>query len=125
MGSLVACGGDDEGGDAANAVQLNDGDDGREVTLAKDGSLTVVLESNPSTGFTWTVKSLPDVLRPGGEPDYIPPVTPSPAVGAAGKQRFTFTATKSGSGKLELIYSRSFERGVPPAKTFSVSVTVK
>jgi predicted secreted protein len=44
--------------------------------------------------------------------------------GASGTQELTFRATQPGTSKLELADARSFEPGVPPAKTATFAVTV-
>ena len=45
--------------------------------------------------------------------------------GASGTQELAFQAEHAGESTLELAYSRSFEPGVPPAKTAKFAVTVK
>jgi inhibitor of cysteine peptidase len=107
-------------------VQLTDDDNGRSLTLAKGGTLIIALVSNPSTGFAWSVADpSPAQLVLQGEPQYVPPGSTTPVVGAAGTQVFTFKATATGEAKLTLNYARSFEPTVPPEKTFTVTVTVQ
>jgi predicted secreted protein len=49
----------------------------------------------------------------------------SQAIGAAGTQVFRFGASSAGMATLKIIYHRSWEYNVPPAKTFSVRVNVR
>ena len=46
-------------------------------------------------------------------------------VGGGGKYVFTFRATKAGTAKLILEYKRGWEKGKPPAKTFTLTVVIK
>ena len=119
----ASCG--DDGG-ASGTVQLGEADNGRALTVAKGGTVVVSLPSNPSTGFSWAMTGpAPAELEQQGEPKYLPPVATTPAVGAGGTEVFTFKAKATGTATLELGYARPFEKGVPPAKTFKVTVTVE
>jgi inhibitor of cysteine peptidase len=141
-----ACGGDDDDDDddgdatpaatsaasptaasgAPDEVQLTDADDGSTVALAVDGTLIVALPSNPSTGFAWSVTAPePAGLELEGEPEYVPPGSTTPVVGAAGTQVFTFTATESGTSVLTLTYARDFEPGAEGEQTFTVTVEIE
>jgi inhibitor of cysteine peptidase len=106
-------------------VQLEQEDDGSNVQLAVDGTLIIALPSNPSTGFSWAVTPPEPVgLELEGEPEYVPPGSTTPAVGAAGTQVFTFTATAAGETTLTLTYARNFEPGAAGEETFTVTVEV-
>ncbi|MGD9934073.1 MAG: protease inhibitor I42 family protein [Dehalococcoidia bacterium] len=126
LGLFAACG-DDDDSEAADDLKLTDGDNGKAVTVAVQGTLTVVLVSNATTGYSWRVSGdLPGILEQQGEPVYAtPPATASPVVGAAGTETFTFRAVQKGDGTLKLEYVRPFETGVPPAQTFEVTVSVE
>lgn len=107
-------------------VQLTDADAGKSVKLANGGKLIVALVSNPSTGFRWAVADpSPVQLRLEGEPEYVPPGSTTPVVGAAGTEVFTFTAVSAGTATLTLNYARSFEPSVAPEKTFTITVDIK
>lgn len=97
-------------------------DRGKPVTVDAGGTVTVSLESNPSTGYTWDVKSA-GPLQLKGEPTFEAGGE-AKAVGAAGVQIFTFDAPKAGTGTLTLTYQRPWE-SKQPEKTWSVDVTVK
>ena len=62
------------------------------------------------------------VLHLAGEPDYA---AASDALGSGGEFDFLFTAAAPGETELTLIYHRSFEKDVPPKRTFSVKVVVR
>jgi inhibitor of cysteine peptidase len=119
----ASCG--DDGG-APNKVQLGEADNGHTVTVAKGGTVIVALPSNPSTGFSWAViPPQPAQLELHGEPKYVPTVSTTPVVGAGGTEILTFEAKSTGTATLRLGYARPFEPGVPPEKTFEVTVTVE
>jgi inhibitor of cysteine peptidase len=46
-------------------------------------------------------------------------------LGAGGTQTFYFRATGTGQTTLKMIYARPFDKAIPPAETFSISVTVE
>jgi inhibitor of cysteine peptidase len=105
-------------------IRVTDADNGRMVTLASGDTLVVSLASTPGTGFGWKVAQVDDkVLRDKGAPELIQ--IPAPMPGAPATQVFRFVATGGGSTGLELDYVRPWERGVPPARTFHLGVTVR
>jgi inhibitor of cysteine peptidase len=93
---------------------------GDAITVVTGDKFVIALPANPSTGYAWTAGDDPDVkfvstkqVSGGSQP------------GAGGTQELTFRAEQAGSSTLELAYARSFEAGVPPAKTASFAVTVE
>jgi inhibitor of cysteine peptidase len=115
-------------------LHLAAADDGTTVRLTRGGTLTITLESNPSTGFSWYLAALagPE-LELVGEPAYVPPVSTTPLVGAAGTQVFSLRATGIGMPpagtpaivQVALDYKRGFEPDTPPEKTFRVTVEIR
>jgi inhibitor of cysteine peptidase len=115
-------------------VRLTDADNGAAVKLALGGTLTITLESNPSTGFSWYLAGLagPE-LEMAGEPQYVPPASTTPLVGAAGTQVFTFRTTGIGMPpagtpaivQVALDYKRGFEPDAAPEKTFRITVEIQ
>ncbi len=128
--SAAACGDDDDdgggNGGAPSEVQLTGDDNGKTVSVAKDGTVIIALVSNPSTGFSWAVISdEPDNLELEGEPKFVPPGSTTPVVGAPGTEVFTFKAVETGTSKLSMGYARSWEQGVQPEQTFEITVVVE
>ena len=108
---------------APGARTIGEADAGKSVEAKVGETLVVTLEANPTTGYMWEVA--PDSaaqLKLRGEPVHNPD---SPAAGAGGKTALTFDVVSAGTGKLRLVYRRSFEAGVPPVKTFELGVTVR
>ncbi len=109
--SLVAC------SSAAEQVSV-DIDDfmeqkhiSKEVEIAVDGSLTVTLGSNQTTGFKWELAEITDesVLEYVDD-EYVPPEDTG-VVGAGGKEVWTFKALKKGTTEVSMEYSQPWEGG--------------
>ena len=104
-------------------IQVDSGSNGQLVVLARDQTLEVSLEANPSTGYTWEVATIDEsILRLLGEPQFLPE---SSAVGAGGTQTFRFEAAGTGQTDLRLVYRRPWEQGVAPLQAFSLNVVVR
>jgi len=110
------------------SLDLDASADGSTQQLKLGEVMSITLESNPSTGYSWfATVSNPDVLSQMGEPEYIEP-TPSSStliVGAAGTETFMFQGTTTGSATITLDYKRGWETGVAPEKTITLTVVVK
>jgi inhibitor of cysteine peptidase len=107
----------------AKTVTLTDADAGKTIELQKGNLLVVTLDGNITTGFNWEmVPQTPAVLQQQGEPEATPD---SSALGSGGKISLKFQAVQTGQASLTLIYHRSFEKDVPPEKTFEVTIVVK
>ncbi|HEY2107834.1 MAG TPA: protease inhibitor I42 family protein [Candidatus Binataceae bacterium] len=103
---------------------MTEADNGRTMTLASGDTLMVSLASTPGTGFGWRVARVDrKVLKETGTPELIH--SPNPMPGAPATQRFGFVVSGEGTTRLELEYVRPWERGVPPARTFHLGVTVR
>ena len=112
---FVGCG-------SGKAVQLDADDNGRLVELKRGQSMTVSLESNPTTGFRWEAIELDEAkLQQVGEAVFE---TKSDLVGASGIETFRFKATGVGETTLKLAYQRPWE-SKPPLETFSCKVVVR
>jgi len=106
-------------------VNVNDSDNGGQVTLIQGQILAVTLESNPTTGYSWApVEKQNSILDQFGDSLYLPSEQEDGTVGAGGWEIFYFRSISAGQETLELIYRRPWETDVEPAKTFSIEVTV-
>jgi inhibitor of cysteine peptidase len=103
-------------------VALNQSDSGTTVSLRQNQIMTVSLQGNGSTGYTWdVVPGAESILTQQGNPEFV---ADSNAIGSGGTYKFTFKATAFGTASLNLIYHRPFETGVAPLQTFGATVTV-
>ena len=118
VGAGAACTG------GSNNLNVGDSYSGKQVELSVDQSLVVTLESNASTGYSWSLAQNSDdsVLNETGN-KYLAPQTT--LVGAGGKEEWTFKALKKGTSSISMVYRRSWETDTPPAKTFDLTVVVK
>ena len=99
----------------------------QEVELAVDGSLTVTLCSNPTTGFKWESAKIsdPTVLKESSHEFVSPEESKQPRAGAAGKEVWTFEALKAGQSTISIEYSQSWEGGEKAAWTYDLTVVVQ
>jgi inhibitor of cysteine peptidase len=103
------------------SVELSGQDNGQNVQLRPGDELSVTLESNASTGFSWKLVGKPDaaVLELVGS-DYIAATTD--LLGAPGQEVWRFKAVASGQTTLKLSYRRA--SGETSGRPFSISVEV-
>lgn len=112
------------GSKTTGAVVVTKADADKTVTATTGQTLEVVLDANPSTGYTWKVASAPEFLKSEGEPAFTSEAKEG-VVGAGGTQTLKFGVTAAGTGDLSLEYVRPWETGVAPAETFKVEVEAK
>ncbi len=98
---------------------------GKEVSLGAGGTLTVTLDSNATTGYSWNENaniSDKSVIQQISH-KYQAAATPMP--GAPGKEIWTFKALQAGKSVVSMEYRRPFEPNAEPAKTFTLTVLAK
>lgn len=99
-------------------------DNESEIRLRTGETLTVRLESNPTTGYSWQVMEFDNsVLRQDGDPEYKPSPGSDGQVGAGGEETLRFKALGPGKTRLTLGYMRPWE-DLPPIETFTIQVIV-
>ena len=103
-------------------IALSAKDSGSTQTMQVGQQLRLSLDSNPTTGYQWTVDDIPAPLAQSDEATFT---ASSGAIGSGGTEVWTFVARAAGQGTLKLKYSRSFEATTPPVKSFEVKVDVK
>jgi len=99
----------------------------KEVKVLVDGSLTVTLCSNPTTGFQWEPAQISDqsVLKQVDHKFVGPVSEPPPPPGTPGQEIWTFQAPKKGTSTISIKYSRPWEGGEKGAWTFVLDVAVE
>jgi len=110
-------------------MKLTATDNGSEIELNRGQILVITLEANPSTGYTWEIAELGEVvevdeqvLRQVGEIEFEPE---SELIGAGGVQIIRFETVNAGQATLKLVYHRPWETDVEPLRTFSIRVVSK
>jgi inhibitor of cysteine peptidase len=90
------------------------------VRVKPQDTFTVALKGNPSTGFSWNITAIDTTLiRPQGKPRYV---GQSNLPGAPGTFYFAFSAVGKGASTIAFAYVRSWEKGVAPADSFTITV---
>jgi len=92
-----------------------------EASVTTNHELQVRLPSQPGTGFSWQLLRTPSLVKLKGQ-STEPPDKSRP--GAWQMQMFRFQAGTPGSETLQFGYRRLWEKDTPPAKTFSLVVTI-
>ena len=85
-------------GGAADAVVVTKADADKTVIVSPGQTLEVVLDANPSTGYTWQIASAPEFLQSEGEPTFESEAE-SGVVGAGGKQTLTLLGHRNRQGR--------------------------
>jgi len=136
LGGLAACGGDetsDGGGttttsapDTTTPKPLTFSDPALPIVVVRGQEFAIELESNPSTGFAWSITTPPDpalveVLTPEGN-------TQAPSadggVGAPGSTIFEFEGKASGSATVTFTYARpNAPEEDATTQTFTINVS--
>jgi inhibitor of cysteine peptidase len=103
-------------------ILVTEQDSGSTIELRSGDVLELVLDGNPTTGFTWQMDPVDTrvLLQIGSEfkPD-------TNLTGSGGKFTWHFKAVNSGQTLLRLVYHRPFEQGVPPARIFETTIVVR
>ena len=110
-------------GCGTNGTHLTDADNGKQVNVKSGEVITLTLESNPTTGYSWQVIKINNaILTQVGDVEYKSDGRTIP--GAGGMETFRFEAVGTGETTLELGYMRPWE-SVPPIETFTVQIVVQ
>lgn len=112
-------------GCGTNGTSLTEADNGKQITLQTGDTLTITLESNLTTGYSWQVMEVDEaVLVQEGEPEYKQSPGSEGLVGAGGTETFRFKAVGSGETSLGLGYMRPWE-SVQPVQNFEIQIKVE
>lgn len=104
------------------AITVTDKDNSKDIDLTAGQTLIVKLQGNPSTGYAWSVSGDPAPLKLTKS---YHERNKSGMAGAPQVAVLRFVASSPGVTNLTLVYRRSWEYNVAPAKTFSIRVNVR
>jgi len=95
-------------------------ENGKTVTVAVGATITATLAANPTTGYEWSLPTMPDTrVVKFVSSNYQAPA--SGAMGASGTTTFIFQAIGAGITPVRLTYARSFApQDNPSYFTFTV-----
>ena len=112
--SLSACGG--------STVKLDETTNGQTVALKVGQKLTISLEGNPTTGYSWDVSEIDQaVIEQVGEAEFK---SDSNLIGSGGLVTLTFNGVAPGETRIKLVYHKAWEEDVPPLEEFEIFVKV-
>lgn len=99
---------------AAEKPDSLDGTTGKEITLS--------LEANPTTGYSWMLENLPNELIFVSSRYQQSKDCKEGMVGCGGEQTFYFIGKASGKGTLKLIYGQPFDKSTWKSHKFDVEI---
>ena len=113
--------------DYPDILKLSATHSGKQVELAVGSAVTVSLDSNPTTGFSWQLAAIGDesVLQKVSQEFKQADGGQEETLGAGGQEVWTFKAVGAGTSELTLEYGRPWAGGEKAVQTFTVSVTVR
>ena len=108
----------------ARVVSVDEKQKDSTLRLSVGDQLEISLPGNPTTGYTWVLRSVkPDILDQLGELEFK---ATAPAFGSGGRFTLRLKAISPGELPVELDYRRSFEAlDVPAVDNFRILVQVK
>ncbi len=118
--TTAACGAD-------NPVRLAEKDNGLTNAVSVGGEIQIVLQGNPTTGYSWDLASFStNILRQIAKVEYRQASQPAgrEMVGVGGEFVFRFKAIGPGPGQVKLIYRRPWET-TSFDKAYSAVIEVK
>jgi inhibitor of cysteine peptidase len=102
----------------------------KQVEVKTGDVFTVALDSNATTGFSWTEQAKiadGNILKQTGH-EYLAPRAnddTKPVAGMSGIEEWWFTAGRTGTTTATMSYSRPWEGGEKDVRTFVLTVIVK
>jgi len=114
-------------GSGTGATTVYAADSGSTIELAVGETLTVTLDSNPTTGFSWALAANSDeAVLQEVDHEYVADDTgETPLAGAGGVENWTFKALEKGETTVSMEYGQPWEGGEKAAQTFELTVAVK
>ncbi|MCP4180045.1 MAG: protease inhibitor I42 family protein [bacterium] len=97
-------------------------DNSGETFEGKTGdTFTILLKSNPTTGYSWKVLKFDKKIIELVDSKYT---SNSKLIGASGNRQYIFKILAPGKAKLKLVYKREWEK-TAPLRTFNINVIGK
>jgi len=94
-------------------------DSGKTVDLNVGREFDIGLDSNPSTGYIWTLEPYDEYVLKQVNLKYK---RYSETIGSGGLRRYYFQVVGVGKTTLTFKYSRLWEKGIPPKKSFILTI---
>lgn len=98
-----------------------------ETVLSPGQTLSIVLPSNSSTGYAWTVGQFDEAVVSRAEPfgEHVTNPHPDGMVGVPGETQYRFIASTPGQTTVVFKYGQAWNPNVAPADTATYKITVR
>ena len=104
---------------------LGDKDSGKTLELRVGDFVKLVLDTNPTTGFSWTkIDKVDSSILKLEKNDYQQNANPGRMVGVGGKTTIVYRAVKPGTAKIDLTYMQPWEPDSQYNTDYTVTVKV-
>ncbi len=104
-------------------------DDGKTIQVKAGETISIKLDSNASTGYSWKVTGISSAsAAQNGKIEYEAPPQPKTGpirVGQGSTAVIKIDAVSAGKSTISLEYARPWEKGKAPAKTFTITLDIK
>ena len=98
-------------------------DSTREIVLAPNHTFEIVLPSNPTTGYDWTLEvDHPEVVKKISQ-QFV--ADSSGRVGVGGNTTWALRTMNSGNAILKFSYNKSWEKDTPPTRVVIFTMSVR
>ncbi len=109
----------------AKEFALGDKDSGKSLELRVGDTVKLVLDTNPTTGFSWSkMDKVDQSILKLEKNDYQQNANPGRMVGVGGKTTIVYRAVKPGTAKIDLTYMQPWEPDSKFNTDFTVTVKV-
>lgn len=115
--SLIGC--------SPTTLIINENNQKDKYSVKKGDILEVILNTNPSTGYEWTIVNIDTSKLNIVDEKYTPKIVNDKIVGSGGSKTHIFKSIDKGKTTVDFIYSRPFEKELPPKKKFHVNLEIK
>jgi inhibitor of cysteine peptidase len=105
-----------------NHLVVTEEQNGATVNVNTGAIITVKLQENPTTGFSWNLTTTPGLQVMNDT--YKPMYTTGKMVGSGGTHIWDISAVATGEQKIKAVYMRSWEPTTTNETTFSMTVVV-
>jgi len=95
------------------------------ICLKKGAILEIILGTNPSTGYEWSIVNIDSTKLKIVSESYIANQVNRDVVGSGGDKIYLLKTISKGNTAIELIYFRSFEKEIPPKKKFHINLNIR
>jgi len=102
---------------------FTDADAKRPITIAANRSFDIELQSNPTTGYEWTLSIEPESVVREKSKKFVP--HSSGRIGVPGIMIWTLNTKKIGTARLSFSFHRPWEQGVSPTRVVTFEVNVR